>query len=87
MTGRIDYLAAHEGGIACFAGLGNKVGWANTAEALADLFIKFGLTDVVGGSSNMDFGTEEGFATDAGPMELHDEAIDIFNWKVNGVAG
>ena len=83
---KIDHLAARDGGIQCFAGLGNKVGFAKTPELLAEIFITHGLANVVSGSSNMDFGTEEGFATNAGPMDMHDEAIAIYNWEVNGVA-
>ena len=83
---KIDHLAARDGGIQCFAGLGNKVGFAKTPELLAEIFITHGLANVVSGSSNMDFGKEEGFATDDGPMRMHDEALDIYNWEVNGVA-
>ena len=36
---------------------------------------------------SMDFASEEGFATDDGAMKLWNDAIAVFNWEVNGVAG
>ena len=82
----IGYLAADHGGIESFDDLGMPVGHAKTPQALAAIWIKHGLARVVGGSSNMDFGTEEGFATDDGPMKLHDAALSIYNWEVHRVA-
>ena len=39
------------------------------------------------GSSTMDFASEEGFADNDDAMLLWNEAIGIYNWEVNGVAG
>jgi hypothetical protein len=35
----------------------------------------------------MDFASEEGFEDDGDALRLWDEAIGIYNWEVNGVAG
>ena len=58
---KIDHVAAHDGGIECFAGLGNKVGYAKTAEALAQIFAQHGLAQVCSASSSVDFCSEYGF--------------------------
>ena len=46
-----------------------------------------GLAENVYCGSSMDFASEEGFENDSDAMELWNEAIKIYNWKVNGVAG
>jgi len=46
-----------------------------------------GVAEEVFGSSNMNFASEDGFATDEGAMKLWNGAIEVYNWKVNGVAG
>ena len=84
---KIDYIAAHNGGIKMFAGGDNLKGWGNTAEAIAYTLMTVGLADCVMGSSTMDFAAEEGFENDGDAMKLWDAAIEIYNWEVNGVAG
>lgn len=82
----IDHLTAHDGGIECFAGLGNKVGYAKSAQALAQLFAQHGLAPVCSGSSSLDFCSEYGFPDNTGAHAMCDEAVSIYNWEVNGVA-
>ena len=48
---------------------------------------KYNLGSTYMASSSMDFASEEGFATDDGAMKLWNDAIAVFNWEVNGVAG
>ena len=84
---KIDYIDAHNGGIKMFAGVGNLKGWMKTAKGIAYVLATVGVADTVMGSSSMDFASEEGFENDGDAMELWNEAIAIYNWEVNGVAG
>ena len=86
MKKKIDYISAENGGIKMYAGVGNVKGWGCTAKGIAYTLKTVGLADTVFGSSTMDFATEEGFTTNAGALDLWDEAIGIYNWEVNGVA-
>tara|TARA_B100000795_G_C22492515_1_gene320802 strand:- start:20 stop:304 length:285 start_codon:yes stop_codon:yes gene_type:complete len=87
----INYLVAHEGGVQCWSGkMSNKdnlVGWSKSVSGLAYIMQTKGVAEEVFGSSNMNFASEDGFATDEGAMKLWNEAIEVYNWKVNGVAG
>ena len=82
----IDYITAHNGGFKMFAGKGLK-GWSKTAKGIAYTLKTCGLAEVVMGSSSMDFASEEGFDDNDDAMLLWNEAIGIYNWEVNGVAG
>ena len=84
---KIDYITAHNGGIQMYAGLGNIVGWGKTAQHIAYVMQTYGMADAVYGGSSMDFADEEGFNTYDGATNLWNEAIEIYNWNVNGVAG
>ena len=84
---KIDYIDAHNGGIKMYAGVGNLKGWMKTAKGIAYVLATVGVADTVMGSSSMDFASEEGFENDGDAMELWNEAIAIYNWEVNGVAG
>ena len=83
----IDYISADNGGIKMFVGSFNLKGWGKTAESIAYTLKTVGLADRVMGSSTMDFASEEGFEDDGDALRLWDEAIGIYNWEVNGVAG
>ena len=87
MKKKIDYINAHNGGIKMYAGVGNVKGWAKTASGIAYTRCPVGLAENVYGGSSIDFASEEGFENDSDAMELWNEAIKIYNWKVNGVAG
>ena len=82
----IDYITVHNGGIKMFAGDGLK-GWSKTAKGIAYTLKTCGIAEVVMGSSTMDFASEEGFDDNDDAMLLWNEAIGIYNWEVNGVAG
>ena len=87
---KIDFIAAHNGGIKMFAGVGlvdNLKGWGKTPEAIAYTLKTVGVADCVMGSSTMDFAAEEGGDNDGDAMKLWNAAIEIYNWEVNGVAG
>ena len=88
MTTKIDFIAAHNGGIKMYGGAkGNLKGWGKTAEAIAYTLKTVGLASTVMGSSSMDFSSEYGFEKDGDALLLWDDAIAIYNWEVNGVAG
>ena len=74
---KIDYINAHNGGI--------QMG--KTAQHIAYVMQTYGMADAVYGGSSMDFADEEGFDTYDGATNLWNEAIEIYNWNVNGVAG
>ena len=84
---KIDYITAYNGGIKMYAGTGNFVGWGKTAKMIAYVMETKGMADAGFGSSTMDFAYEEGFDTYDGATNLWNEAIEIYNWNVNGVAG
>ena len=84
---KIDFITAENGGIKMYAGLHNVKGWGKTAKGIAYTLRTVGLADGVMGSSSMDFASEYGFENDGAARELWDEAIGIYNWEVNGVAG
>ena len=87
MTNKIDFITAENGGIKKYAGLNNLKGWRKTAKGIAYTLRTVGLADRVMASSSMDFASEDGFENDGDAMELWNEAIAIYNWEVNGVAG
>ena len=86
MTNKIDFISAENGGIKMYAGLNNVKGWGKTAKGIAYTLRTVGLADRVMGSSTMDFASEEGFENDDDANKLWDEAIEIYNFEVNGVA-
>ena len=83
---KIDFITAAGGGIRMYAG-DNLKGWGGTAKGIAYTLRTVGLADCVMGSSSMDFASEEGFENDDDALLLWDDAIAIYNWEVNGVAG
>ena len=90
MTNKIDFIDAHNGGIKMYAGVGlvdNLKGWGKTAKSIAYTLKTVGLADRCMAPSSMDFASEYGFENDGAARELWDEAIGIYNWEVNGVAG
>ena len=57
------------------------VGWAGTAEELAALLMQHNVntsSDSIMHSSEVDFASEEGFATDGAAHEMIDAAFNIF---------
>ena len=87
MTNKINFIDAHGGGIRLYNGFDNLKGWSGTAKCIAYTLRTVGLADRVMASSSMDFASEDGFENDGDAMELWNEAIAIYNWEVNGVAG
>ena len=87
MTKKIDFISAENGGIKMYAGVGNVKGWMKTASGIAYVLATVGLANTCFASSTMDFASEEGFENDGDARVLWDEAIAIYNWEVNGIAG
>ena len=68
----INYLSASEGGISFTIGtpegeIGRR---ADTIVDGVELIKKYGIANVVYGSSSMDFASDEGFADDAGARKM-----------------
>jgi|TARA_R110000851_G_C12879484_1_gene545864 hypothetical protein len=83
----VNHINAYNGGIKMYAGAGNVVGFGKTPEMIAYVLKTKGMADVVYGGSSMDFADENGFAHYGDANKLWDEALGIYNWEVNGVAG
>ena len=62
-------------------------GWSASVSGLAYIMETKGVAEEVFGGSSMDFASESGFETDDGALKLWNKAIEVYNWKVNGVAG
>ena len=82
-----DYLNAHKGGVQCSSSTGGLLGWSASVSGLAYIMETKGVAEEVFGGSSMDFASESGFETDDGALKLWNKAIEVYNWKVNGVAG
>ena len=83
----ITYLDAYNGGIKMYAGKGNLKGWSKTAKGVAYTLKTCGVGETMMGGSSMDFASEYGFENDDAAIRLWNEALDLYNWEVNGVAG
>ena len=83
----INYISAHNGGIKMFAGSLNLKGWGKTAKSIAYTLKTVGLADRVMGSTSMHFASNQSFWQQGDAFHVRDEAIAIYNWEVNGVAG
>ena len=81
------FVNAENGGILINEGPGNPGEFAKTPATVAQLIKKF---DIINRGaafcSSMDFADEYGFKTSDGALKLWNEAIDIVNFEVNGVA-
>ena len=86
MTNKIDFIDASGGGIKMYSG-NNLKGWGGTAKGIAYTLRTVGLADRVMASSSIDFASEYGFENDDAAIRLWNEALDLYNWEVNGVAG
>ena len=87
MTNKFNFIDAHGGGIRVYNGFDNLKGWSGTAKGIAYTLSTVGLADRVMASSSMDFASEYGFENDDAAIRLWNEALDLYNWEVNGVAG
>ena len=87
MTNKINFIDAHGGGIRLYNGFDNLKGWSGTAKGIAYTLRTVGLADRVMASSSMDLASEYGFENDDAAIRLWNEALDLYNWEVNGVAG
>lgn len=72
----IDFIAAQDGGIQFFSGVGNQVGFATTPKMVAYIVKTKGLGNVYH-SSSMDFADEEGFDTYDGAWKLWNAGMEL----------
>ena len=56
-------------------------------EELTNTMYDHGLADSVYHSSSMDFASEDGFENDGDAWVIFDEALKMYNWVANGIAG
>ena len=56
-------------------------------EELTKTMYDHGLADSVYHSSSMDFASEDGFENDGDAWVIFDEALKMYNWVANGIAG
>ena len=56
-------------------------------EELTNTMTDHGLADSVYHSSSMDFASEDGFENDGDAWVIFDEALKMYNWVANGIAG
>ena len=56
-------------------------------EELTNVMYDHGLADSVYHSSSMDFASEDGFEIDGDAWVIFDEALKMYNWVANGIAG
>ena len=56
-------------------------------EELTNTMADHGLADQVYHSSSMDFASEDGFENDGDAWVIFDEALKMYNWVANGIAG
>jgi len=56
-------------------------------EELTNTMYDHGLADQVYHSSSMDFASEDGFENDGDAWVIFDEALKMYNWVANGIAG
>ena len=56
-------------------------------EELTNVMYDHGLADSVYHSSSMDFASEDGFENDGDAWGIFDEALKMYNWVANGIAG
>lgn len=56
-------------------------------EELTNVMYDHGLADSVYHSSSMDFASEDGFENDGDAWVIFDEALKMYNWVANGIAG
>ena len=87
MTNKINFIDAHGGGIRLYNGFDNLKGWSGTAKGIAYTLRTVGLAERCMASSSIDFASEYGFENDDAAIRLWNEALDLYNWEVNGVAG
>ena len=71
------FIAANNGGIEVFKGVGNKIGFAKTAKMLAYILDTHKIYGEVMTSSSMDFADEYGFDHYDGAKNLWNEAVEL----------
>jgi hypothetical protein len=86
ITMEINFVTARNGKIELMADK-TVVGAANDPELLANVMYDHGMADSVFHSSSMDFASEDGFENDGDAWVIFDDAVKVYNWVANGIAG
>ena len=71
------FIGAENGGISVYKGVGNKIGFAKTAEMLAYILDTHKIYGEVMTSSSMDFADEYGFDHYDGAKNLWNAAVEM----------
>ena len=77
MTKETVFIDADNGGVSVSIGVGNKVGFAKTAKMLAYILDTHKIFGEVMFTSDMDFASENGFATDDDAKILWNNAVEM----------
>ena len=82
----INFVTAKNGRVELMADK-TVVASSEDASVLANVMYDHGMADAVFHSSSMDFASEDGFENDGDAWVIFDEALKMYNWVANGIAG
>ena len=82
----INFVTAKNGKIELMSDK-TVVASSEDASVLANVMYDHGMADAVFHSSSMDFASEDGFENDGDAWGIFDEALKMYNWVANGIAG
>ena len=85
-TMEINFITARNGKIELMSDKTVVVSSVDVEE-LTNVMYDHGLADSVYHSSSMDFASEDGFENDGDAWVIFDEALKMYNWVANGIAG
>jgi len=74
----ISFMNERDGGIELFDATRHSIGWANTPAGIANILTTCGMANSVFSIDPMD---------DEDALHLWEDAIKIYNFNVNGIAG
>lgn len=82
----INFVTAKNGKVELMT-YNRVVASSEDASALANVMCDHGMADSVFHSSSMDFASEDGFENDGDAWVIFDDAVKVYNWVANGIAG
>ena len=86
ITMEINFVTAKNGKIELMSDK-TVVASSEDASVLANVMYDHGMADAVFHSSSMDFASEDGFENDGDAWVIFDDAVKVYNWVANGIAG
>tara|TARA_R100000988_G_C3988814_1_gene161400 strand:- start:844 stop:1203 length:360 start_codon:yes stop_codon:yes gene_type:complete len=86
ITMEINFVTAKNGKVELMADK-TVVASSEDASVLANVMYDHGMADAVFHSSSMDFASEDGFENDGDAWVIFDDAVKVYNWVANGIAG